>query len=136
MIDNIAGSMKRFIQWWWPTVIIISAILWLTMAPHPLPKDNIQLFPGADKLVHALMMGALAGTALYDFSRRGAWHIGSVSISVIISVGLAVILFSALDEWAQGAMGIGRSADIYDFLADIAGILIVCIIAILTIRAR
>lgn len=126
--------MKKFLIWWWPTILIVLVILWLTLAPQPLPENDIELFPGADKIVHALMMGGLTAVALYDFSRSGEWRIGKVRHHIIIWVGIAAIVFSAIDEWAQGAMGLGRSSDYNDLIADTIGIITVCVIALLTIK--
>ena len=38
------------------SVVCIIAVLYLTLVPRPLPDMDIPLFPGADKVVHAIMM--------------------------------------------------------------------------------
>lgn len=105
---------------WWSTVIVTTAILWLTLAPHPLPDNDARWFEGADKIVHALMFFALTCAAIFDFSLNGK----KTGILKVFIISLCVAVFAALDEWAQGAMGLGRSKDIFDFIADCTGIII------------
>lgn len=114
--------MRKILKWvkaWLPSAVVMAAILWLTLAPHPLPRVRVELFDGFDKVVHALMMFALAAALLCDYWRfKGRKRIGKWPI-LWIFVGVAI--FSAFDEWAQGAMCMGRSADIWDFAADLTG---------------
>lgn len=117
------------IKKWWPSAIVLGAVLWLTLAPHPVPENDIVLFPGADKLVHALMMGGLTLTILFDMSRQGKWRFNRISIKPIIIVGIGVIIFSLADEWAQSAMRLGRTGDIFDFIADMTGVALACMAA-------
>lgn len=120
---------------WWPTFIVLSAILWLTLAPHPVGDTEIELFPGADKLVHAIMMGGLAFTMLFDYARRGEWRYRrTINIYSAATVALICTAFSCVDEWAQGAMEMGRSTDPLDLAADIAGIITATLIAPPSIR--
>lgn len=44
---------------WLLTTLTVLAILWLTLAPHPLPDNDIPTFEGIDKVVHACMFGGL-----------------------------------------------------------------------------
>lgn len=46
--------------------IVVIAILWLTLAPHPLPESDVPLFEHADKVVHALMFGGLVFALIID----------------------------------------------------------------------
>lgn len=115
-------GISNFIKSWWPTAIVLVAVLWLTLSPNPLPDSDVEFFQGADKVVHALMMGGLSAVLIIDFRRRRPRHGHVVSASEVIVAGIGLTLFAAIDEWAQGAMGLGRTSDIIDFWADIIGI--------------
>jgi len=123
------------------TAVVMAAILWLTLAPHPLPENDLPLFPGADKLVHACMFGGLyfimaldAVTWRVAHARKRRAHSGGpeteTGISTVLPVkmsvlfALAAILTGGAIELAQGAMGLGRGCDLFDFLADAAGVLL------------
>lgn len=127
----IYKSFTIFIKAWWPTLLVTATVLWLTLARHPLPEEasSIMLFEHADKIVHAVMMGGLAATALFDMWRRH--HM--LATRTILFVCIAVAVFSCLDEWAQSLTG--RTSDIADAVADLTGIAIVTVLAILKFSA-
>lgn len=128
-------SILEFSRRWWLTIIVTAAILWLTLAPHPVGDNEIELFPGADKIIHAIMMGGLAFTALFDFARNGTWrNIRKITPAIAITVAFTCIIFSCIDEWGQGVMNLGRSSDPFDLIADIAGIILAATIAVPLIR--
>lgn len=101
-----------------PSALVVAAILYLTLVPSPLPDTGLPLFPGADKLVHAAMFGALAYALLGDTAR---WrHSAPAAVgAALICVGSA--LFGGVVELLQMAMDMGRGAEWLDFAADIAG---------------
>ena len=101
------------------TAITTIAILWLTLAPKPLGDDPPSLFPGADKIVHAIMFGGFAAMLLLDWQRKHQWRNVSVK-RALISACLASA-FGILIEIAQFYMGLGRGFEFFDILADIAG---------------
>ncbi|MDE6005996.1 MAG: VanZ family protein [Muribaculaceae bacterium] len=125
--------MQKFLEFgrkWWPSVIVLAAILWLTLAPHPVGDTEIELFPGADKLVHAIMMGGLAFMLLFDYSRKGTWrNFRRIPPRITFITAFCCIFFSLADEWAQGIMNLGRSSDPLDLVADIFGIIFASVIA-------
>lgn len=114
--------MKRFIRHippYLPTALVFIAILYLSLAPDPMPYEPpFELFPGADKVVHFIMYGALTGTFCFDYYRhRRTAHertILLVALLVAIAIGAGI-------EWLQEYMALGRSNDWYDFVADAAG---------------
>lgn len=113
----MAVSPRRFAGL--ASLLCVGAILWLTLAPHPLPSDmDVPLFPGVDKVVHALMFGGLAVCLLFDrmlLSRKpltAGWAWGAAAVSA---------LFGGAIEIAQWGMALGRGAELLDFLADILG---------------
>lgn len=103
---------------WWPTILCLAAILWLTLAPHPVPDTRIELFEGADKVVHGIMFFVLTVFILGDI---GNYYL-RLNFTDCLFTGICIVIFAGADEWAQGAMGLGRTAETADFLADLAGI--------------
>jgi len=101
-----------------PTGIVVLAILWLTLVPHPLPESDIPLFEGADKVVHAIMFGGLAAVACYDCRRifSGRFGIGPALVVALVSGA-----FGGVIELLQMVMDAGRSAEALDFVADVTG---------------
>lgn len=122
--EMIEQSMKRI----WPgvlTAVVGGAILWLTLAPQPLPEADIPVFEGADKVVHGLMFGGLVFAMVFD---REVWlmrHRLSPDFRkeryFIALFFLLAVLAGGGIELLQEAMGAGRSCDGADFLADAAG---------------
>lgn len=99
--------------------ITVALILWLTLAPHPTGDLEIPLFPGADKIVHGIMFVFLSIIVLLDIMKHRDWQpLGLVTVSV---VSLLCAVFGIGIEIAQRAMGLGRSFEILDILADTAG---------------
>ena len=101
------------------TGVILALILWLTLAPHPTGDMKLPLFPGADKIVHLLMFGFLTFVALLETMKRKKWAMLSLVTIAVISI-LAALLGIGI-ELLQRAMGLGRSFEILDILADTAG---------------
>lgn len=69
-------------------------------------------FAGADKVTHAAMYGAAA----YAWCRA----IRSRGNQITLLIALAVAALGAVDEWHQRWVP-GRSAEIFDWLADAVG---------------
>ncbi len=111
---------------WILTIVCFLAICWLTLAPHPLPDNDIPLFPGADKLVHAIMFGGFTLCIILDWNRRHGWpptiHKAECFAPVFASA------FGIITEILQNEMHAGRSGDVWDLVADITGAFIVCAI--------
>lgn len=117
--------MERLRQWMGKvpdgllTGLTVALILWLTLAPHPTGDIEIPLFPGADKVVHALMFGFLTFVALLEIMKHHHWAILSLPIIGIVSFVCAI--FGIGIEFVQRAMGLGRELEVLDMLADAAG---------------
>ncbi len=67
------------------------------------------LFPGADKVVHALLFGLLAATT--------RWRFGPLPAGLV-----AVVAYAVVSELVQGVLPT-RSGDAYDVVADLCGVL-------------
>ena len=118
-------KLKRMLEAlpsWILTIVVTLAILYLTLWPDPLPDDTPQLFPGADKVVHALMFGGLTLVLLIDRQRGMHWR--PLGKRFVWSVALASAVFGAVIECLQWAMGLGRGFEIADIIADTVGSLL------------
>lgn len=104
---------------WILTIVTALLILWLTLVPDPLGDNSPELFPGADKVVHAIMFGFFTVMVLLDRQRKIGW-VRLTKETVILAV--AISSFFGVDiEFAQLAMGLGRGFEAADMVADIAG---------------
>ena len=112
---------------WLMSVVVIAAIAYLTLVPSPLPEPPMPLFDGVDKVVHGLMFLVLAWCLNRDISRR------KLLVAAVAAFALATA-YGGLIEVLQGTMQLGRSADVLDFVADVAGAAIGAIISHLTKR--
>ena len=104
---------------WLFSVITLICIFWLTLFPKPLGDNPPELFPGADKLAHAIMFGGLAIMMLFDWQRKHDWQ--NVPSMLGILAALLASCWGIVIEFAQEAMDLGRSFDRGDIIADIIG---------------
>lgn len=109
---------------WWPSMLTLAAVLWLTLAPDPVPDTGVYLFPHADKVVHAIMFGGLTGALLFDWRRMPEHRSRPIPRQTIAIIALIVAVFATLDECAQSAMALGRYTDMMDLLSDWTGIIV------------
>ncbi len=103
-------------------------VLYLCLVPQPVKSAGLLDFPGADKVVHFLMFFAIAASYLFDFGKT-AMPPGRLGRGKAIAVTAVAIALGGAIEVAQELMGLGRSMDIFDFLADAAGA--VCAMALM-----
>lgn len=101
------------------TVVTGGVILWLTLAPKPLGDDPPKLFPGADKVVHAMMFGFLEAMMLLDWQRIHNWQKATWAMATLYAT--AVSFFGIFIECAQSYMGLGRGFEVGDIIADTVG---------------
>lgn len=130
---NIVKTKRTLQRWppWILTIIVSLAILYLTLVPQPLPDDTPKLFPGADKVVHALMFGGLTFVILLDRHRRGNYRLNGadsrntfwqpLSKKFVWTVAAVSALAGIIIECLQWAMGLGRGFEVGDILADTIG---------------
>ncbi len=124
-MHNVKNSLQRFPAWIL-TIITLGLILWLTLAPRPLGEVHVELFPGADKVVHALMSGFLTFVVFID-RLRGNFR-RSISPLFATFTFFGVSLLGVAIEFIQDAMGMGRSFDLMDMVADATGSLAVTVV--------
>lgn len=112
-------SFLSAIPSWILTIITALLILWLTLVPDPLGDDSPDLFPGADKVVHAIMFGFFTVMVLLDRQRKIGW-VRMTNETVVLAVFISS--FFGIDiEFAQLAMGLGRGFEVADMIADVVG---------------
>jgi VanZ family protein len=96
--------------------LLCYAFLILGLSSIPASDIPVQLFWGADKLVHFAVyagLGALALIAIWRGDMRAR-----VALSLVALLGLA---FGVIDELYQGTVP-GRDSDWADVIADFAGV--------------
>ncbi len=98
------------------SALAIGLLLVLTLMPRQTEPEQIAI-PNIDKVAHALMFGLVCCAILMDFGRKR----GYVSLKMIISTAMAVTALGGVIELAQQTMGLGRSGEWADFIADAAG---------------
>lgn len=99
--------------------VTLALILWFTLAPHPAGDLEIPLFPGADKVVHGLMFGFLTFVMLLEWMKHRKWQLlqlNLIAIAAFLNAAIGIAI-----EFIQRAMGLGRTLEILDMLADSAG---------------
>jgi VanZ family protein len=112
------------------TVIVVLAVLYLTLVPKPLPDNDLKLFEGADKVVHAIMFFGVMICMAFDYTRKRS----HVSATPLIGFCIIAIAFGGAIEYIQDWMGLGRSKDIYDFVADSIGAVIALVVSLISRR--
>lgn len=127
-MNSIKALLDR-LPAWSLTIVCFLAICWLTLAPQPLPDNDIPLFPGADKLVHAIMFGGFTLCIILDWNRRHGWP--SKIYKTDWLAPLYASAFGIITEILQQEMNAGRSGDVWDLVADIAGAFLSAAICIL-----
>lgn len=118
--------MKRIIQIlppWTLTIVVSLLILYLTLVPKPLPEVDIPMFPGADKLVHAIMFGSLTGALGLDLA-RGRGGLDGLTPRRLVGFAIIATLAGGIIELLQAWMNLGRGCEIWDLVADGAGAVI------------
>lgn len=104
-LKALIWSPRWQVVWWVLVILVITSWPGSAVASTP-------VFPHADKGLHAAMYGVLGwlvGRAWNQVPwRRFAWSV------------LAIGAFAAVDEWHQQFV-VRRSADRYDWLADVVG---------------
>ena len=99
--------------------VTLLLILWLTLTPRPLGTIDTTLFPGSDKVAHALMFGFFSSMICLDRTRKNGFK--PLSFLFIIASATISSLTGLLIEFLQDWLPTGRSFESADILADTAG---------------
>ena len=92
---------------WFLTGVTLVVILWLTLSPRPFGELNPPLFPGADKLGHALMFGFLVAMMALDKTRKRNFH--KLSPLYLICCAIFSSSLGVAIEYIQEALHTGRA---------------------------
>ena len=109
---------------WVLSAVTVSAVMYLTLVPRPLPDMGVSFWEHTDKVVHAIMMAGVVWAVSLDIMRRNRSRVIRLRFPDIVAVCAAVVLFGGAIALAQGTEFIGRGADWADFWADTAGAVI------------
>ena len=111
--------------------LILCAILWLTLAPQPIGDIEPPLFEGADKLVHAVMFGALAWSMCRDWA---LWRGRRPNAAVVLIFGCLSALIGTGIEYLQAWMDTGRTFEAADIVADSVGAIGTAVVLVFCMR--
>jgi VanZ family protein len=110
-----------FLKYNWPGLCCLAIILILTGVPGNY-MPTIQRFwdwLGPDKIAHLIMYGTFVYLLLRGFSKQTQF--AGLQANFVIYAMLIGIIFGAFTEVMQRYVFTGRNANIYDFLANVAG---------------
>ena len=118
-LDNVSvsGKMNRrfpFVFFWGPPILYAGLIFWLSSIstlPH-IPQNS-------DKVIHFIEYSLFTLLIWRAFGRGKFWFFNSKHALLTTFIASA---YAASDEFHQFYVP-GRSASIYDWIADVAGIL-------------
>ena len=103
-------------------VITLAIILYISLSSNPLNVRGFEWYYGSDKIIHAVMWGFLTMVMAYEGSK--ALYFFDPGWELYICMFLINSLLSVLVELVQELMKIGRHFDIYDIVANCAGVLV------------
>ena len=126
--------LHRYLPVFVPTAVVLALILWLTLAPHPVGDMEVPWFEGVDKVVHSIMFFALTLTALFDEMRMKGWN--AVRLPLISMTVVAGGVIGCIIEILQDYLGMGRSMEFLDAVADCFGAVLAGILWIVIEQAH
>jgi VanZ family protein len=124
--------MQSFILNWLPVMVYCIAIFVQSSYPS---LDKFPSFAYSDKLMHVIAYGLLGLLVCRAVNTLGRWR---HRWGALVCFGVAAAaLYGASDEWHQSFVA-GRSSEVADLIADVAGGLVgsVIYVSILYMRCR
>lgn len=104
----VLSSGLRLARWWMMGgCALVLVVAYFCLAP----ADDNPTINNFDKIQHMLAFLALA-----------LWFGGIIARRYLAAMGTLLVAYGALIELGQGSMGLGRTADWRDLLADAAGV--------------
>ena len=121
--------LKRFLNY--PlSLLLLCVILYLSLF-KPSDNDAIRLFANMDKVAHFIMYAVLSAVMWFEYYRS---HSRLRYLHMLVMSFLVPVLFSGAMEYMQGWMTDYRSADIVDFLFNVAGVVFANVVCIYALR--
>lgn len=115
--------IKKFLSAYWKSILITLGILYLSFAsPGTFKSVPVPRIPHFDKLIHILMYTVLSVVLVYDFWQK--YKEQRINRKFLFICILYPILLGGLVEIFQEAFFKPRSADWFDWFADIIGVFI------------
>ena len=121
---------------WTLSIICFLAICWLTLAPDPLPDNDLPLFPGADKIAHGIMFGGFTLCIIIDALRRKGWPAYPENARILFYSPDIPSVVGIITEFLQGMMHAGRTFELWDMVADITGAFLVAAVFLIIEYSR
>ena len=112
--------------------IVVALSIFMLSSRSKLPLPDSTLFPGMDKVLHALAFGCFAFSFSYWLG-RDRWK-AKPAVCVLI-VCIAAACYGASDEIHQMFVP-GRDASIYDWIADCTGALAASLLRTAIVRKK
>lgn len=116
-------------------ILFIKPIVWLSLIcyglftpPSALPKTTFLNIPHFDKIVHFGLFFVFCLLLFRPFKK--------VKLNHLIIAPMLSFILAALLEWTQEMVTSSRSSNIYDFLANTAGILGATIVFLFLVSGR
>lgn len=126
MLKYILKYLKRYPL----SILTFCAIVYLSLF-KPSDGMKLQLFEGMDKVAHFCMYAGLSFIIWFEFFRV---HEKRNSFKAFLAMFLIPLIFSGVMEILQSELTTYRSADILDFLFNIAGVVFANIICFFVVR--
>ncbi len=121
--------MFWFIKKYYLSIIVAFVIIWLSLSDsNAINPAKLFSFPFSDKISHLLAYSGLTLVLLFDSCNRKIR--GKINYIVL----LIPVLLGLLLEFLQFLLTKTRQADIFDFLADLAGI-VLCLLFIYVLKS-
>jgi hypothetical protein len=108
-------------RWWTGFVLTVAAAIWMTVLAYRegLPPALNRIWQ-IDKIMHFLVAGLLAFFLDGALGRRVLFVIGGVAVPL---AAVGVLLPSGIEEALQ-VFSVIRTANIWDYASDVAGVLV------------
>lgn len=115
--------MRIFLRYWLPVLVHMALIFFLSHQPIlPGPPMPIPFF---DKWMHGLFYGVLAFLVLRAWLQGSYQSLDWKAVAITLFI---VALYGVSDEFHQSFVP-NRTPDLSDWLADMSGALLVCLLA-------